>query len=89
MKNKFIVLSVLGAFLASSLSASWVIVNSDGSTERLDSCCPKKVVKKRVVKRVVKEPEVCETCDYSKFEEAVLLPVGDEKLEPAKLRDCD
>jgi len=84
MRNRLLVGFVLGLFLASSTQASWIIVNSDGSKEKLNNCCPKKYVKKVVV-----EPEFCETCDYSKFKDAVLFPVGDEKLKPAALKDCD
>ncbi len=86
MKIKLLSVLLTGVFLATSASASWVVVNSDGSTAKLDSCCPKKVVK-RVVKKV-KAPEVCETCDYSTFKEAKLLPIGNEKLAPATLKNC-
>lgn len=85
MRKKLLTVLTVSAFLVSSLHASWVIVNEDGSSEKLAPCCPKKVVKK--VKKV-KKPEVCETCDYSKFPPATLLPVGDEKLAPATLQNC-
>ncbi len=83
MKTKLIVLFMVGAFFTMNAQASWVIVNEDGSTQKLDACC-----KKKVYKKVVKTPEVCETCDYSKFSLAKLLPVGDEKLQPATLKNC-
>ncbi len=86
MIGKIVALFVAGAIFASSAQA-WVIVNEDGTTEKLKDCCPKKVYKKKIYKK--KAPEVCETCDYSKFQEAVLLPVGDEKLQAATLRNCD
>lgn len=91
MIGKIVAMFIAGAIFASSMQA-WVIVNEDGTTEKLNNCCPKKVYKKKVYKKKVykkKAPEVCETCDYSKFQEAVLLPVGDEKLQPATLRNCD
>lgn len=83
MKSKLVAMFIAGAFFVSGAQASWVIVNADGSTEKLNACC-----KKKVYKKVVKAPEVCETCDYSKFPEAALLPVGDDKLQPAKLQNC-
>ena len=86
MIGKIVAMFIAGAIFASSMQA-WVIVNEDGTTEKLTDCCPKKVYKKRIYKKKV--PEVCETCDYSKFQEAVLLPVGDEKLQSATLRNCD
>ncbi len=86
MIRKLLATFVAAVLLASSAQA-WVIVNEDGTTEKLNNCCPKKVYKKKVYKK--KAPEVCETCDYSKFTDAVLLPVGDEKLQPATLRNCD
>ncbi len=82
---KFISMLIVGVFLTTTVNASWVIVNSDGSSEKLASCCSKKPVKKRVK---VRTPEICVTCDYSAFKEAKLLPVGDQKLAPAKLGDC-
>lgn len=87
MKSKLLSILVTGAFLATSASASWVVVNSDGSTAKLDSCCGKKVVK-RVVRKVVKAPEVCLTCDYSTFKDATLLPIGNENLQAATLKNC-
>ncbi len=83
MKKKLVALFAIGAFFAASAQASWMIVNEDGSMKKLENCCKKKVYKKRV-----KAPEVCETCDYSKFPLATLLPVGDEKLQPATLKNC-
>jgi len=86
MKDKLIAMLVIGAFLATNLQASWVIVNDDGSTAPLPACCGKKPVKK--VRKKVKSPKVCLTCDYSKFPLAKLEPVGDEKLPPATLKNC-
>ncbi len=86
MRNKLFTILAVGAFCATSVSASWVVVNSDGSTSTLSSCCKKAPVK-RVVKKV-KAPEVCETCDYSTFKDAKLLPVGNEKLQAARLDNC-
>ncbi len=86
MIRKLVATFVAGAMFASAAQA-WIVVNEDGTTEKLNNCCPKKVYKKKVYKK--KAPEICETCDYSKFEDAVLLPVGDEKLRPATLRNCD
>jgi hypothetical protein len=82
MKNRLLSIVLAAAVSVSFIQASWVVVNDDGSSEKLTSCCPKKI------KRVVKEPEVCLTCDYSKFTEAKLLPVGKEKLQPATLANC-
>ncbi len=82
--RKLLGIFVLGVFLVSNAQASWVIVNSDGSTQKLNNCCPKK----KYVKKVVVEPEICVTCDYSNFKDAPLLPVGNEKLQPATLKDC-
>ncbi len=84
MKKKLLAVLTVSAFFVSAANASWVIVNDDGTTEKLAPCCPKKV---KVVKKV-KKPEVCETCDYSKFPPAKLLPVGDEKLQAATLQNC-
>ncbi|HIP60102.1 MAG TPA: hypothetical protein EYH01_06725 [Campylobacterales bacterium] len=86
MRNKLLSVLLTGAFLATSVSASWVVVNNDGSTSTLTSCCKKAPVK-RVVKKV-KAPEVCETCDYSTFKDAKLLPIGNEKLQAATLKNC-
>jgi hypothetical protein len=82
MRIKLLSICLTGAFLVTSASASWVVVNDDGSTSKLNSCCSKKVVKK------VKAPEVCETCDYSTFKDAKLLPIGNEKLQAATLKNC-
>ena len=83
---KATVLSVLvsSLFFATSASAGWV--TEDGKPYTSD-CCKKRVVKK--VKRVKKAPAFCETCDYSKFPMATLMPLNQgEKLAPATLRNC-
>jgi hypothetical protein len=80
MKGKLLTILTIGAFFATGANAAWVYADSG---KVLDSCCKKK----RVVKKV-KEPEVCLTCDYSKFPLAKLEPVGDEKLPPATLKNC-
>ncbi len=82
MKGKLLSILLAVSVTVSFSQGSWVIVNNDGSTERLKSCCSKKV------RKVVKVPEVCATCDYSKFKMATLLPVGDENLQPASLGNC-
>lgn len=86
MKSKLLSVLIAGVFCATSASASWVVVNSDGSTSTLNTCCAKKTIK-RVVKKV-KAPVVCATCDYSTFTEAKLLPIGNEKLQAATLKNC-
>ncbi len=89
----FVKTSLLSAFVstlffASSASAGWVIVNDDGSTTPYTEDCCRKHVVKRVVKKK-KAPEFCETCDYSKFPMAKLMPLEKgEKLAPAKLGNC-
>jgi hypothetical protein len=79
MKSKLLAVLTIGAFLATSANAAWVYADSG---KVLDSCCKKKVVEK------VKEPEVCLTCDYSKFPLAKLEPIGKETLPPATLKNC-
>ncbi len=75
---------IVSALFATSASAGWVL--EDGTPYTAD-CCKTKVVKK--VKRIKKAPEFCETCDYSKFPMATLMPLKKgEKLAPATLRNC-
>lgn len=88
MTKKVISAFAIAAFMLTSAQASWVIVNDDGSTEPLAPCCGKKYTPKKVVKKKHKAPEVCETCDYSQFPEANLLPYEGEKLAPATLKNC-
>ncbi len=74
----------LSALFATSASAGWVL--EDGTPYTAD-CCKAKVVKK--VKRVKKKSAYCETCDYSKFPMAELMPLEPgEKLAPARLGNC-
>jgi len=83
VKTSLLALVVSGLFTTSA-SAGWV--TEDGKAYTQD-CCKKRVVKK--VKRVKKAPAFCETCDYSKFPMATLLPLAaGEKLAPATLRNC-
>jgi predicted metalloprotease len=82
MRGKLLSIVLAVSVSVSFAEASWVVVNDDGSTGRLNSCCSKKV------KKVVKAPEFCETCDYSKFPMAKLEPIGKEKLQKATLRNC-
>ncbi len=82
MKIKLFNFLVLGAMFATSANAGWVY---EDNGQRVQDCCHKVKRVKRVVK---KDPEVCETCDYSKFPMAQLEPVGDEKLAPATLKNC-
>jgi len=84
--NKLLTLVTLGALCATSVSASWVY---EDNGQRVQDCCHKAKPVKRVVRRVVKkEPAVCLTCDYSKFPMAQLEPIGDERLQPATLKNC-
>jgi len=80
MKGKLLTILTIGAFIVTSANAGWVYADNG---KPLDSCCKKK----RVVKKV-KEPEVCLTCDYSKFPLAKLQPLGKETLPPATLKNC-
>ncbi len=74
----------LSALCATSASAGWVL--EDGTPYTAD-CCKAQVVKR--VKKVKKAPEFCETCDYSKFPMAKLMPLAKgEKLAPARLGNC-
>ena len=79
MKSKLLTLLAIGMLGATSVNAQWVYADSGKQL----SCCHKATVVKKV-----KAPEVCETCDYSSFKDAVLLPVGNEKLQPARLENC-
>lgn len=74
----------ISALFTTAASAGWVL--EDGTPYTAD-CCKSTVVKR--VKKVKKAPEFCETCDYSKFPMATLLPLQKgEKLTPAKLGNC-
>ncbi len=74
----------ISTLFATSASAGWVL--EDGTPYTAD-CCKSQVVKR--VKKVKKAPEFCETCDYSKFPMATLLPLEKgEKLAPATLKNC-
>ncbi len=83
VKASLLTLAV-SALFTTSATAGWVTM--DGKPYTAD-CCKTRVVKK--VKRVKKAPEFCETCDYSKFPMATLLPLEKgERLAPATLRNC-
>jgi len=83
IKSSLLIVVGLG-LCATSASAGWVL--EDGTPYTAD-CCKKHVVKK--VKRIKKAPAFCETCDYSKFPMAQLMPLDKgEKLAPARLGNC-
>jgi len=80
MKMSLLSLAV-SALFATSASAGWV--TEDGKPYIADCC------KSYVAKKVKKAPEFCETCDYSKFPMAELMPLEKgERLAPAILRNC-
>lgn len=79
-KSSLILLAV-SALFATSASAGWV--TEDGKPYTADCC------KTHYVKKVKKAPEFCETCDYSKFPMAKLMPLENgERLQPAILKNC-
>ena len=80
MRDKLLAILAVGALCATGANAGWVYQDNGKSVQ--DCCYKAKPVKK------VKAPEVCATCDYSKFPMAKLEPIGAEKLNPATLENC-
>ncbi len=80
MKKKLLAILAIGALCATTASAGWVY-QDNGQT--VQDCC----YKAKPIKRV-KAPEVCLTCDYSKFQMAKLEPIGSDKLQKATLKNC-
>ena len=76
---------IASAFLATSANAGWMVVNDDGSmVPYTEDCCHVRV---KPVKKVRKKQ--CNTCDYSMFPDAEVMPLEPgERLRPARLGFC-
>ncbi len=94
MKKAIIATFLTTIFFTNTISANWVIVNDDGTTEPLNCQCAikktiPKVVKKRwrPTKRHGCAPS--RPCNTESLPSAELFPIApNERLQPAVLKNC-
>lgn len=94
MKKAIIATFVTTIFFTSTISANWVIINDDGTTEPLNCKCsikrtvPPKVIKKwKPAKKSACAPS--RPCNTESLPSAQLFPVSsNENLQPAVLKNC-